>query len=83
MLTKLNWAAFLNAEVRKGRWGLIADGFYAKFSVSGSPSGPLYQSANATLNQSMDSLVAAFRVVDDRRYFADLYAGARYNYMGV
>ena len=83
LLTKLNWAAFLNAEVRKGRLGLIADGFYARFSASGSPSGPLYQSANATLNQSMDSLVAAFRVVDDRRYFADLYAGARYNYMGV
>jgi hypothetical protein len=83
VLSKLDWAVFLKAEVRKGRWGLIADGFYARFSAPGNPSGPLYQSANATLNQSMDSLVAAFRVVDDRRYFADLYAGARYNYMGV
>jgi hypothetical protein len=83
VLSKLDWAAFLNAEVRKGRWGLIADGFYAKFSLPGSPTGTYYQGATATLNQSMDSLVAAFRVVDDRRYFADLYAGARYNYIGV
>ena len=83
VLSKLNWATFLKAEVRHGRWGVIGDGFYAKFSAPGNPSGQLYQSATATLNQSIDSLVAAYRVIDDRKYFADLYAGARYYYMGV
>ncbi|MCX8493221.1 MAG: hypothetical protein ORN23_03205 [Chthoniobacterales bacterium] len=83
VLSKLNWATFLKAEVRHGRWGVIGDGFYAKFSAPGNPSGQLYQSATATLNQSIDSLVAAYRVIDDLKYFADLYAGARYYYMGL
>ena len=29
------------------------------------------------------SLALAYRVIDDRRWFVDVYAGARYNYFGV
>jgi hypothetical protein len=83
VLSKLNWAAFLRGEMRNGRWGLIGDGFYAKFSAPGNLNGPLYDSATATLNQSIDSLSLAFRAIDDQRYFVDFYAGARYYYYGV
>ncbi len=83
VLSKLEWAVFLRGEVRKGRWGVLADGMYARFSLEADPKGTLYSSASATLHQSIDSLALAFRVVDDKRGFLDLYAGGRYYFMGV
>lgn len=83
VLSKLDWAVFLRGEVRKGRWGVLADGMYARFSLEADPKGPLYKTASATLHQSIDSLALAFRVVDDKRGFLDLYAGGRYYFMGV
>lgn len=35
------------------------------------------------VQQGMTSLAIAFRVIDDRRWFLDVYAGARYNYFGI
>ena len=70
-------------EVRKGRWGILGDGFFAQLSGSGEPSGPLYDSANVTVQQGLASLALAYRVIDDRRGFVDVYAGARYNYFGI
>lgn len=83
VLAKLDWAVFLRGEARKGRWGVLADGMYAQFSAGADPRGPLYTSASATLRQSIASLALAFRVIDDRRGFVDLYAGGRYYYLGL
>lgn len=71
------------AEVRKGRWGVIGAGFFAKLSGSGTFEGPLYKSGDLVLQQGFVSLPLAYRVIDDRRGYLDFYAGARYNYLGI
>jgi hypothetical protein len=83
ILKTLNWGAFLRGEVRKGRWGVLADGFYAKFSTSGDPQDSLYKSLSAESQQSMVSLALAYRVLSDKRYYGDIYAGGRFNYLGA
>ena len=70
-------------EVRKGKWGILGDGFFAQLSASGDPPGPLYNNANIKLQQGMVELALAYRIIDDRRGFLDIYAGARYNYFGI
>ena len=83
LLQHLDWAIFARGEVRKGRWGLLGDGFYAELSGSGDLGGVLYKSANLEVQQGLASLALAYRIIDDRRGFLDFYAGARYNYLGV
>src|SRR5215207_5287676 len=39
VLDHLDMAAALQLEVRKGRWGVLADGFYAELSAGGNPPG--------------------------------------------
>jgi len=82
ILQHLDWGLMAEGEVRKGRWGLMADGLFAQLSASGDPPDPFYSSTSIKLQQGMASLALAFRVIDDRRGFVDIYAGARYNYMG-
>ena len=83
ILQQLDWAVMGKAELRKGRWGLMGDGFFAQLSSGLAVSGHLYDSGNIRMQQGMASLALAFRVIDDRRGFLDIYAGARYNYMGI
>lgn len=83
LLKHLDWGAFLKGEVRRGRWGIIGDGFFVQLSTSAETPGPLYNPASIRFQQGMASLAAAYRVIDDRRWFLDFYAGARLNYMGV
>jgi len=83
VLQHLDWGIMSKAEVRKGRWGLIADGFYAELSGSGTSEGPLYKSGDLVLQQAFVSLALAYRIIDDRRGYLDFYAGARYNYLGI
>lgn len=82
VLRKLDWGIFARGEVRRGRWGLLGDGFFAQFTA-GAESDALYRNISITSQQSMVSLALAYRVVDDRRYFVDFYAGGRYNYLGA
>jgi hypothetical protein len=77
LLQHLDWGIFAKGEIRKGRWGILADGFYAELSASGDPPGPLYDSVDVTLRQGLASLALAYRIISDRRGFVDIYAGAR------
>src|SRR4029453_4586254 len=79
----LDWGIMAEAEVRKGKWGILGDGFFAQLSATGDPPGPLYNNANIKLQQGMVELAFAYRIIDDRRGFLDIYAGARYNYFGI
>jgi hypothetical protein len=79
----LDWGIMAEAEVRKGKWGILGDGFFAQLSATGDPPGPLYNNANIKLQQGMVELALAYRIIDDRRGFLDIYAGARYNYFGI
>ena len=82
ILQHLDWGLMAKAELRKGRWGLLGDGLFAQLSASSSTPGPLYTGANLQVQQGMTSLALAYRVIDDRRGFLDVYAGARFNYLG-
>lgn len=83
ILQHLDWGIFARGEIRKGRWGLLGDGFYAKLSGVGDLGGVLYSSGGLTVKQGLAQLALAYRIIDDRRGFLDFYAGARYNYLGV
>lgn len=82
VLQHLDWGIMAKAELRNQKWGLLADGLFAQLSAEGNPPAPLYSNADLTIQQGMASLSLSFRVIDDRRGFLDVYAGARYNYFG-
>ena len=83
ILKKLDWGIFLRGEVRKGRWGFLGDGLFAQFSMTSDPNDAIYDDIKVKSQQSMVTLALAYRLVDDKRYFVDLYAGGRYNYLGA
>ena len=83
VIRHLDWAIFSKAEIRKGRWGILADGYYAALSGSGDLGSVLYSNGSLHMQQGLASLALAYRIIDDRRGFLDVYAGARYNYLGV
>lgn len=82
VLQNLDWGFFARGELRKGRWGLLADGYYAALSASGNIDNSIYGSLSLGVQQSLVSLALAYRVIDDRRGFVDVYAGVRYNFIG-
>lgn len=83
LLQNFDWGIMAQGEIRKGRWGVLADGYYAELSGSGNLEGVLYKSGSVGAQQGLASLSLAYRIIDDRRGFLDVYAGARYNYLGT
>jgi hypothetical protein len=83
VLRHLQWFIFMRGEVRKGRWGVLADGYYASLEGRAEIKDRIYDSGSLGLQQSIVSAALSYRVIDDRRGFLDLYAGARYNYLGM
>lgn len=79
----LDMAAALQFEARNGRWGVIADGFYAELGGSGSTPGPIYDSVEIDLTQFIGELAVAYRVYESPSAFVDLYAGMRYNNLSM
>ncbi|MFM8230669.1 MAG: hypothetical protein ACKOAL_05545, partial [Chthoniobacterales bacterium] len=77
ILKKLDWGFFARGEVRKGRWGVLGDGFFAQFSMDSNPQDAIYKDISVKSQQSMVTVALAYRVIDDKRYFVDLYAGGR------
>lgn len=67
-------------EARKGRWGILFDGFYAELSPSAKTPGPLFGEAKLDLVQQIYSLAGAYRVVDGPALL-DVVAGLRYVYV--
>ncbi|MFV0336976.1 MAG: hypothetical protein ACK5LK_01860 [Chthoniobacterales bacterium] len=81
ILYHLDWGVMARGEIRKGRWGLIGDGFFSKLSADGNPPAPLYREADLKIYQGMASLALFYRVIEKPQGFLDIYAGARFNYM--
>lgn len=79
ILDHLDMAAALQLEVRYNRWGLLLDGFYADLGGGGNPPGPFYSDANVDIQQGLVEVALAYRVVEGKYGFVDLFAGARYN----
>lgn len=79
ILPSLKMAAALQFEARNGRWGIIADGFYADMGASSNPPGPLYDYVNVDIKEFLGELDIAYRVYEGPSGFVDIYAGLRYN----
>ena len=73
----IDMAAAMQLELRNGRWGFIADGFYCTLSDAGTPPGPLYDQAKIKMKQFIGEMDVAYRVVDGPCGFTDVYAGFR------
>ena len=78
VLSKLDLAFMGAFEARRGRWGLIADLFYADLSQRGdTPLGLLFSQARVEVQARALSGYAAYRVHEDDRVAVDILAGLR------
>ena len=75
----LDMAFFLQAEARRGRVGILFDGFFAELSGAGSPPGPFHEEADFSLQQTYAEIALACRLLEGRAGFLDVFAGVRYN----
>lgn len=80
---KLDMAAALQFEARNGRWGIIADGFYADLGADGTTPGPIYEDVNLEMQQFFGELAVAYRIYEGPNGFVDLYGGMRYNNLSM
>lgn len=83
ILEYLDMAAALQFEARHGRWGVIADGFYADLGGSGDTPGRIYENVDLDVKQFIGELSVAYRVYECPQGFVDVYGGFRYNNMSV
>ena len=84
VLSKLGVAFMGACEARNGRWGLIADLFYADLSQSrGTPPGLLFSRARFETEAKDLSACAAYRIHEDNRVSVDLLAGLRVNSLDI
>jgi opacity protein-like surface antigen len=84
VLSKLDVAFMAAFEARNGRWGLIADLFYANLSQSrATPLGLLFSRAQFEIEAKALSAYAAYRIHEDERVSIDLMAGLRVNSVDI
>ncbi|MCP5532834.1 MAG: hypothetical protein H7A48_06655 [Akkermansiaceae bacterium] len=79
LIDHINMAAALQFEARRGRWGIIADGFYADLGLDGSTPGPVFDDIHVGVKQYIGEFTLAYRIYESPRAFVDVYGGVRYN----
>ena len=79
----LEMAAALQFETRRGRWGFLADVFYAELGSSGTLPGPLQTEVDVDFKQFLGEFIVLCRVTESPVSFVDLYAGIRHNSLDV
>ncbi|MEO5917297.1 MAG: hypothetical protein ABIS50_23910 [Luteolibacter sp.] len=77
----LKFAAALQVEARREKWGIIVDGFYACLGDDGTTPGPAYDHASVDLKQFIGQAEVTYRVYETPKAFVDVFVGARYNGM--
>lgn len=77
ILENLDFAAFANAEARRGRLGLILDVMYADLSASDTTNGPFDTRVSVDQHMLLLTGAAAWRLVETERAFVDALAGGR------
>ena len=80
VLDELDFAFMGTAEARKGRWGVLFDGVYAKFSADADTPGPLFGKGTVDFVQQLYSLAGAYRLVEGHAPI-DVLGGLRYVYV--
>ncbi len=75
--------AALSFEARHDRLNFLFDGSYVKLSAGGDPPGPLYQSANLEFEQAWLQGAVAYRLLEGKRGWLEVFGGVRWNYIGT
>lgn len=83
IIDHIDMAAALQIEARKGRWGILADGFYADLGGSGSTPGRVYEQVDLDMKQFIGELSVSYRVYECPQGFVDVYGGFRYNKLSM
>jgi hypothetical protein len=76
IIDELDFAAMATLEGRRGSWGFLLDGIYARFSKGGDP-GPLLSRAEVKIESGVVTPSVTYRLVDRAPFALDLLAGAR------
>lgn len=79
----LEKAAALQFEARKGKWGFMADVFYAELGQSGTLPGAVETGVDVDFEQFIGEFVVFHRISEAPMSFVDLYAGGRHNSIAV
>jgi hypothetical protein len=83
ILEDLDMAAMLTLEARHRRWGVIFDGIYMDMGTSGATPGGLLTSVDVQVEQVLAEVDLAYRLLEGKRGYLDVFVGARYVYMGT
>lgn len=83
ILENLDMAAMLTLEARHRRWGLILDGIYMDMGTSGATPGGLLTSVDVQVEQVLAEVDLAYRLLEGKQGYLDVFVGARYIYMGT
>ena len=79
ILQNLDFAFMGALEIKRGRWGFLADINYA--TIGDDLSGPRNTSLDVTLNQFLGNFLVSYEALKTDTMEFDVYAGARVNYM--
>jgi len=77
ILENLDIALMAVGEARYGKWAVVDDFMYLNLSAGGQAPAPVSGKIEADITSVINTLAAAYRVVEDEKIAVDLYAGAR------
>jgi hypothetical protein len=79
IIGNINAAMFLNFEMRKGRWGVLADIAYTDIEdEDATPYELLWQAVTSQTKSWIVSAAGQYRLVDETRSSMDVFGGIRY-----
>ncbi len=78
VLKHLDMTAMVAAQLRYKRWSFTGDLIYARLADDiAPPRGLLYSSTHEVLKETIVTLELGYRVIDSKKAFLDVFAGAR------
>jgi hypothetical protein len=83
LIPHIDMIAAFAVEAQHDRWGFFLGGVYEKLGVDGDPPGRLLDSVDVGLKLGIVEAGVAYRVIEGKRGYFDVLAGARYFYMGA
>ena len=83
ILDHLDMVGAVQLEIKHDRWMLLLDGMYLRLSAGSSDTpGRLFSSVGVEVEQVLAEADLAYRLLEGKRGFLDVFVGARYLYLG-
>ncbi len=81
ILENLDFTLMVAGEARNGKWAVMDDFIYLNLSAGAHVPAPVSAKAEADIVNMINTLAAAYRVVEEEKITVDVYAGARLWYV--